>query len=147
MWNRDQISEGTALIDRAFSTGRAGPYVIQGAIAATHASAPTSGETDWGEIIRLYDALLYAEPSPVIELNRAVAIAMRDGPLAGLTLIDGIFARGDLADYHFAHSAHGELCSRLGRKEEARTSFERALALAQQEPVRRFLVQRLKELA
>ncbi len=146
LWNRDRIAEGAALVERAFSSGRLGPYSIQAAIAAVHATAPTAEATDWGEIVGLYDALMVAEPSPVVELNRAVAVAMRDGPLAGLALVDRILARGDLAEYHFAHSARGELCSRVGWKDEARTSFQRALDLAHQEPVRRFLESRLKRL-
>ncbi len=123
-----------------------GPYTVQAAIAAVHADAPSSVDTDWSEIAGLYDVLLRAEPSPVIELNRAVAVAMRDGPQAGLEIIDAIIARGDLAEYHLAHSARGELCRRLGRTAEAQASFERALELTQQEPERRFLERKLSEI-
>jgi RNA polymerase sigma-70 factor (ECF subfamily) len=146
LWNREYIAEGAALVERALLSRRFGPYSIQAAIAALHASAPSSASTDWSEIVWLYDVLLRAEPSPVIELNRAVAVAMRDTPQAGLTLIDGILARGELADYHFVHSARGELCRRLGRLDEARASYTRALALVRQEPERRFLEKRLREL-
>jgi RNA polymerase sigma-70 factor (ECF subfamily) len=145
-WNREQIAEGLALVERALSSQRVGAYTIQAAIAAVHAQAPTAAATDWAQIVALYDLLLQAEPSPVIELNRAAAVAMRDGPLAGLTLIDAILARGDLADYHLIHSARAELCRRLGRTAEARASYERALSLTQQEPERRFLQRRLGEL-
>jgi RNA polymerase sigma-70 factor (ECF subfamily) len=126
---------------------RFGPYTIQAAIAAVHAKAPNAAATDWAEIVGLYDVLLQAMPSPVIELNRAAAVAMRDGPSAGLALIDAILGRGDLADYHLAHSARADLCRRLGRTAEARVSYERALGLTQQEPERRFLERRLGELA
>jgi len=146
LWNRDQIAEGLALVERALSSQRVGPYTIQAAIAAVHAQARTAAATDWAQIVALYDLLLQAEPSPVIELNRAAAVAMRDGPLAGLTIIDTILARGDLADYHLIHSARAELCRRLGRTAEARASYERALSLTQQEPERRFLQRRLEEL-
>jgi RNA polymerase sigma-70 factor (ECF subfamily) len=146
LWNRDQIAEGLALVERALSSQRFGSYTIQAAIAAVHAQAPVAAETDWAQIVALYDLLLQAEPSPVIELNRAAAVAMRDGPLAGVTIIDTILARGDLADYHLIHSARAELCRRLGRTAEARTSYERALGLTQQEPERRFLRRRLEEL-
>ncbi len=146
LWNRDQIAEGMALVERALSSQRIGPYTIQAAISAVHAQAPTAAATDWAQIVALYDLLLQAEPSPVIELNRAAAVAMRDGPLAGLELIDAILARGDLADYHLAHSARAELCRRLGKTADARASYERALGLTQQEPERRFLLRRLGEL-
>ncbi len=146
LWNHDQIVEGLALVERALSSPRISPYTIQAAIAAVHAQAPTGADTDWAQIVALYDLLLQAEPSPVIELNRAAAVAMRDGPLAGLSLIDAILTRGDLADYHLIHSARAELCRRLGRTTEARTSYERALSLTQQEPERRFLERRLEEL-
>jgi RNA polymerase sigma-70 factor (ECF subfamily) len=146
LWNRNQITEGLSLVQRALSSRRLGPYTLQAAIAAVHAEAPTAAATDWAQIVALYDVLAQAEPSPVIELNRAAAVAMRDGPLAGLALIDAILARGDLADYHLAHSARAELCRRLGRKTEARASYERALSLTQQEPERRFLEQRLGQL-
>lgn len=146
LWNRTQITEGITLIERALSSRRFGPYTIQAAIAAIHAEAPDTAKTDWAQIVGLYDLLLRAEPSPIIELNRAVAIAMRDGPAAGLALIDVIIARGDLADYHLVHSARADLCRRLGDKDEARASYERALALAKLEPERRFLEKRLAEL-
>src|SRR5471032_3255236 len=145
-WNRDQIAEGSALVERALSLRRIGPYTLQAAIAAVHADAPTAGKTDWGQIVGLYDILVRADPSPVVELNRAAALAMRDGPQAGLTVIDAILARGDLADYHLAHSARADLCRRLGRSDEARASYQRALGLARQEPERRFLERRLREL-
>ena len=146
LWNLEQIKEGIALVEQALSTRRFGPYTVQAAIAAVHAEAPNTAETDWAEIAGLYDILLRMEPSPVIELNRAVAVAMRDGPQAGLEIIDAIIARGDLADYHLAHSARAELCRRLGKTAEARASFERALELTQQEPERRFLERRLREM-
>ncbi|HLJ62088.1 MAG TPA: RNA polymerase sigma factor [bacterium] len=143
LWNRDQIAEGSALVERALSSRRIGPYTLQAAIAAVHASAPTAGATDWAQIVGLYDVLMRSEPSPVVELNRAVAVAMRDGPAAGLALIDAILARGDLEDYHLAHSARADLCRRLGRTAEARVSYTRALGLARQEQERRFLERRL----
>src|SRR6184192_4890856 len=146
LWNREQIAEGSALVERALASRRSGPYTLQAAIAAVHAQAPTAAATDWGRIVGLYDVLARADPSPVVELNRAAAVAMRDGPLAGLILIDGILARGDLADYYLAHSARADLCRRLGRTTEARASYERALRLTQQEPERRFLERRLGEL-
>lgn len=145
-WNRDQIQEGITLVERALSSRRVGPYTLQAAIAAVHAEAPTATQTDWAQIVGLYDVLLRVEPSPVIELNRAVAVAMRSGPQLGLDIIDSLLARGDLADYHLAHSARAELCRRLGKTEEARISYERALALTQQEPERRFLEGRIREL-
>ncbi len=146
LWNREQIAEGTALVERALGSRRFGPYAIQAAIAAVHAEAPEPGATDWREIVGLYDVLMRVEPSPIVELNRAVAVAMRDGPAAGLELVDAILARGDLADYHLAHSARADLCRRLGRAPEARVSYGRALELARQEPERRFLERRLAEL-
>ena len=146
LWNRDQIREGSALVEAALSSRRIGPYAIQAAIAAVHAEAPRPDVTDWSEIVGLYDVLLRAEPSPVIELNRAVAVGMRDGPAVGLVLIDTILGRGDLQDYHLAHAARADLCRRLGRTVEARTSYKRAIALARQEPERRFLQRRLAEL-
>ncbi len=146
LWNRDQITEGVSLVQRALSMGQVGPYTIQAAIAAAHAQAPSSATTDWTQIVALYDLLLQAHPSPVVELNRAVAIAMRDGPSAGLALIDAILTRGDLETYHLAHAARADLCRRLGRTKEARASYQRALSLTQQEPERRFLVKRLAEL-
>ena len=145
-WSRDQIAEGTALVERALASRRIGPYTLQAAISAVHAEAPTAAATDWAQIVGLYDVLARADPSPVIELNRAVAVAMRDGPPAGLALIDAILGRGALADYHLAHSARAELCRRLGRTADARASYTRALDLARQEPQRRFLERRLREL-
>lgn len=146
LWNRGQIEKGTSLVQRALSIGLVGPYTIQGAIASIHAQAPNAAETEWGEIVRLYDMLLQSNPSPVIELNRAVAVAMRDGPMAGVTLIDGILTRGALGNYHLAHAARADLYRRLGQTAEARASYERALSLTQQEPERRFLKRRLSEL-
>jgi RNA polymerase sigma-70 factor (ECF subfamily) len=146
-WNREQIVEGQALVVQALSSRQFGPYTLQAAIAAVHAEAPTAAATDWAEIVGLYDALARAEPSPVVELNRAVAVAMRDGPAAGLALIDALLTRGDLADYHLAHAARAELCRRLGRMADARAAYERALDLARQEPERRFLMQRLADLS
>jgi RNA polymerase sigma-70 factor (ECF subfamily) len=145
-WNREQIAEGTALVERALLSRQFGPYTLQAAIAAVHAEAPTPAATDWTEIVGLYDALAQIEPSPVIALNRAVAVAMRDGAAAGLMLIDALLSRGDLTDYHLAHAARAELCRRLGRTAEARTSYERALGLTQQAPERRFLERRLANL-
>jgi RNA polymerase sigma-70 factor (ECF subfamily) len=146
LWNRDLIAEGKALVTRALSSRRFGPYTLQASIAAVHADAPDAAATDWAQIAALYDALLRMESSPVVELNRAVAVAMRDGPEAGLALIDAILARGDLADYHLAHAARADLCRRSGRTAEARAFYERALALTRQEPERRFLKRRLAEL-
>jgi RNA polymerase sigma-70 factor (ECF subfamily) len=147
LWNRDQIAEGSALVQRALASPSFGPYTLQAALSAVHASAPSVSATDWGQIVGLYDLLLEMDPSPVVELNRAVAVAMRDGLEAGLALVDAILARGDLADYHLAHAARADLCRRLGRKEEARNSYERALSLTRQEPERRFLQKRLAELS
>ena len=146
LWNRDQIAEGCAWVERAFSSRRFGPYTLQAAIAAVHAEARTASATDWAQIAALYRLLERVEPSPIVELNRAVAVAMRDGPPAGLALIDAILARGDLTDYHLAHSARADLCRRLGRTEEARASYRTALSLVRQEPERRFLERRLREL-
>ena len=146
LWNQAQIAEARTLVARAAASGRVGAYTVQAAIAAVHAEAPTPTKTDWRRIVGLYDLLARTEPSPVVELNRAVAVAMRDGPAAGLALIDAILSRGDLADYHLAHSARAELCRRLGRIAEAATAYERALALVQQVPERRFLDQRLAAL-
>jgi RNA polymerase sigma-70 factor (ECF subfamily) len=146
LWNQEQIAEGSALVEKSLLSRRFGPYTLQAAIAAVHAEARTPAETDWAEIVGLYDVLAEVSPSPVVDLNRAVAVAMRDGPEAGLVLIDGIFERGDLTDYSLAHSAHAELSRRVGNTAGARASFERALALTQQEPARRFLEQRLAEL-
>jgi RNA polymerase sigma-70 factor (ECF subfamily) len=143
LWNRDQIAEGAALVERALASRRVGPYTVQAAIAAVHARAPAPDLTDWARIVELYDVLAQADPSPVVALNRAVAVAMRDGPAAGLALVDAILARGDLAEYHLAHSARAELCRRMGRTADARAAYQRALALTRQEPERRFLERRL----
>jgi RNA polymerase sigma-70 factor (ECF subfamily) len=145
-WNHDQIAEGLALVERALLSRRFGPYTLQAAIAAVHAEAPSAAATDWGRIVGLYDVLMRVNPSPVVELNRAVAVAMREGPRVGLALIDAILTRGDLADYHLAHSARADMCRRLGRREEAEASYRRALSLVRQEPERRFLERRLGEL-
>jgi RNA polymerase sigma-70 factor (ECF subfamily) len=173
LWDRQAIAEGSRLVERALSSqpalrepgatrvegpalgargisrieGRFGPYAIQAAIAAVHAGAPNPGATDWAEIVGLYDVLSRSDPSPVIALNRAVAVAMRDGPAAGLALIDAILNGGDLADYRLAHAARADLCRRLGKTAEARTSYERALKLTRQEPERRFLERRLAQLS
>jgi RNA polymerase sigma-70 factor (ECF subfamily) len=147
LWNREQITEGSALVERALAARRSGPYAIQSAIAAVHANAPSAEATDWSEIVGLYDVLLRVDPSPVIELNRAVAVAMRDGPSAGLALIDAILARGDLQDYRLAHAARADMYRRLDRTEQARDAYTRALALTRQEPERRFLERRLAELS
>jgi RNA polymerase sigma-70 factor (ECF subfamily) len=146
LWNREQIAEGVALVERALSTRRVGPYTLQAAIAAVHAQAPGAEATDWAQIVALYDVLLGVEPSPVVELNRAVAVAMRDGPQAGLDLIDAILGRGELDNYHLAHAARAEMCRRLGRNAEARSAYERVLALVRQEPERRFIERRLANL-
>jgi RNA polymerase sigma-70 factor (ECF subfamily) len=145
-WDHPTIAEGSRLVRQALGSGRVGPYALQAAIAAVHAEAPTAAATDWSEIVGLYDLLAEHDPSPVIALNRAVAVAMRDGPAAGLALIDGILAAGDLLDYRLAHSARAEFCRRLGRTSEARASYEQALALARLEPERRFLEGRLAAL-
>ena len=142
-WSRRRIAEGTVLVRRALSQGRFGPYAIQAAIAAVHAQAPSVAATDWAQIVGLYDLLLQIIPSPVIELNRAAAVAMRDGPEDGLLLVDGILDRGELDSYHLAHAVRADLCRRLGNVAEARASYERALDLAEQEPERRFLARRL----
>jgi RNA polymerase sigma-70 factor (ECF subfamily) len=146
LWDRNQIAEGAKLVEQALSSRGVGPYAIQAAIVAVHAEAPNAAATDWEEIVGLYDVLSRADASPVIELNRAVAVAMRDGPAAGLALIDAILERGDLLDYRLAHAARAELCRRLGRTADARASYERALALTRQQPERRFLERRLTEL-
>lgn len=146
LWNRSCIAEGSTLVQRAL-VHQVGPYTIQAAIAAVHANANAAADTDWPQIVALYDLLLRADPSPVVELNRAVAVAMRDGCAAGLALIDAIFTRGDLRAYHLAHAARADLCRRLGNSAEARISYRRALELVQQEPERRFLEMRLAELA
>ncbi len=145
-WDRSLIAEGVALVERAIGSRRFGPYTLQAAIAAVHAEAATSEATDWAQIVGLYDVLLRAEPSPVFELNRAVAVAMARGPAEGLALVDPILARGDLDGYHWAHSARADLCRRLGRTDDARVSYLRALTLAKQEPERRFLQRRLDAL-
>jgi RNA polymerase sigma-70 factor (ECF subfamily) len=146
LWDRELAAEGTTLVERAWASRRVGPYTIQAAIAAVHAAAPAAAATDWAEIVALYDVLSHVDASPVIELNRAVAVAMRDGPAAGLVLVDAILDRGDLSDYRLAHAARADLCRRLGRAVDARASYERALELTRQEPERRFLEQRLAEL-
>ncbi|MBY8937116.1 RNA polymerase sigma factor [Pseudomonas fluorescens] len=146
LWDAGLIAEGCALVERALTTRRFGPYCLQAAIAAVHAEAPSAAETDWEQIVGLYDVLLRALPSPVIELNRAVAVAKRDGALAGLNLIEGVLARGELQDYHLAHSARAEFCRQLGRVEEARAAYLRALELTRQEPERRFIEGRLSAL-
>ena len=147
LWDRPQIEEGVELVERALASHRFGPYTLQAAIAAVHAEASSASATDWAQIVGLYDVLLRADPSPVIELNRAAAIAMRDGPEAGLALIDAILVRGDLTDYHLAHAARGDLCRRLGRTDQAIAAYQRALELATQEPERRFISRRLKDLS
>jgi RNA polymerase sigma-70 factor (ECF subfamily) len=146
LWDRALIAEGAALVEQALRTRRFGAYTLQAAIAAVHAEAPTAADTDWRQIVGLYDVLLRVEPSPIAELNRAVAIAMRDGAATGLRLVDDLLQRRDLGDYHLAHSARAELLRRAGREAEARGSYQRALALVSQEPERRFLERRLAEL-
>jgi RNA polymerase sigma-70 factor (ECF subfamily) len=146
LWNRDHIVAGLGLVQRALASRRVGPYTLQAAIMAVHAQARAAAATDWPQIVRLYDMLLRADPSPVVELNRAVAVAMNDGPAAGLALVDAILARGELTDYHLAHAARADLCRRLGKNHDARESYEKALNLVQQAPVRRFLERRLAEL-
>ncbi|MFL5490850.1 MAG: RNA polymerase sigma factor, partial [Gemmatimonadales bacterium] len=145
-WNHELIAEGVTLVERSMRSRQFGPFTLQAAIAAVHAEAASAETTDWTEIVGLYDVLLRADPSPVVELNRAAAIAMRDGPSAGLSLIDGILARGELRDYQLAHAARAELCRRLGRTADAIASYRRALRLTRQEPQRRFLEGRLREL-
>jgi RNA polymerase sigma-70 factor, ECF subfamily len=147
LWNEAQIAEGSALVRRAMAAERSGPYTLQAAIAAVHANAKRGELTDWSEIVALYGLLMRIEPSPVVELNRAVALAMRDGPSAGLALVDAILARGDLGEYHLAHAVRADFCRRLGDVQQARASYRRAIALARQEPERRFLERRLAELA
>jgi len=146
LWNKDQIAEGISLTERALQSRRFGAYTLQAAIAAVHAESSSTASTDWREIVLLYDQLLRIQPSPVVELNRAVAIAMCEGPEQGLRLIDDLLAREHLAHYHLAHSARADLCRRLGRIPEARTSYEKALGLASQELDRRFLARRIEEL-
>ncbi len=147
LWNHAQIAEGSELIQRALGLGSVGVYSLQAAIAAIHGEAPSATDTDWHEIVGLYDVLLRVAPSPVVELNRAVAIAMRDGPSASLSLIDAIFARGDLLEYYLAHSARADMCRRLGKIEQAKAAYSEALRLTQQAPEQRFLLKRLAELA
>jgi RNA polymerase sigma-70 factor (ECF subfamily) len=146
LWNRELIEEGTALAEQALASRRIGPYCLQAAIAAVHAEAPEAASTDWAQIVGLYDVLLRLEPSPVIELNRAVAVAMRDGPEAGLALVDALLARGELEEYRLAHAARADLCRRLGRRAEARSAYRRALELSRLEPERQFLERRLADL-
>lgn len=145
-WDREQIADGVALVERALQSGRLGTYSLQAAIAAVHAEAVDMAATDWPQIVGLYDVLLRVAPSPVVALNRAVAVAMCDGPAAGLALVDAILAGGELTDYYLAHSARAELCRRLGRVEDARSAYQRALSLTRQEAERRFLRQRLEAL-
>lgn len=145
-WNRNLIAEGMALVEQALVSRRFGSYTLQAAIAAVHAEAPSASKTDWTQIVGLYDALARIDPSPVVSLNRGVAVAMRDGPAAGLAAIDEILASGDLSDYYLAHSARADMCRRLGQTADARVSYERALSLTQQEPERRFLERRLRDL-
>ena len=146
LWDRNLIDEGKALVERALASRRFGPYTLQAAIAALHAEAQTAESTDWSQIVGLYDVLLHAIPSPVIELNRAVAVAMRDHPAAGLALVDAILERGDLRDYYLAHATRADLCRRLGQTEEALKSYQQARSFAHQQPVLRFLERRLREM-
>src|SRR5271165_2340956 len=146
LWNREQIAEGVALLQKALNSRRFGSYTLQAAIAAVHAEAESVAATDWRQIVALYDRLVRIQPSPVVQLNRAVAIAMRDGPEAGLTHIDAVLEHGELANYYLAHSARADMCRRLGRIAEARSSYEKALALTQQEPERQFLQERIRQL-
>ncbi len=146
LWNREQITEGVALLERALTSRRFGSYTLQAAIAAVHAEAESVAVTDWRQIVALYNQLVRIQPSPVVELNRAVAIAMRDGPEAGLALIDEVLERGELANYYLAHSVRADMYRRLGRTGEARSSYEKALALTQQEPERQFLQKRIRQL-
>ena len=147
LWHRDQIVEGAALVERSLATRSIGPYALQATIAALHAQAPSAAATDWAQIVGLYDVLLRLEPSPIVELNRAVAVAMHEGPEAGLALVDALLERGELADYRLAHAARADLNRRLGRPVEARSAYERALQLTRQDAERRFLQRRLAELA
>ncbi|HXB69044.1 MAG TPA: DUF6596 domain-containing protein [Candidatus Acidoferrales bacterium] len=146
LWNREQIAEGVALVEKALNSPRFGAYTLQAGIAAVHAEAESPAATDWGQIVALYNQLVRIHPSPVAHLNRAVAIAMRDGPEAGLSHIDAVLAHGELANYYLAHSARADMCRRLGRTAEARSSYEKALALTQQEPERQFLRERIRHL-
>jgi RNA polymerase sigma-70 factor (ECF subfamily) len=147
LWDQSRIAEARALVERAIASQQPGVYSLQAAIAALHAVALTPEETDWRQIVAWYDLLATAAPSPIVDLNRAVAVAMSDGPESGLRLIDDILARGDLADYHLAHAARADLCRRLGRTADAHESYQRALGLARQEPERRFLARRLQEVS
>jgi RNA polymerase sigma-70 factor (ECF subfamily) len=146
LWNREQIAEGIGLVERALLTRPTGPYTIQAAIAAVHAEAASTGATDWAQIVGLYDALLAMAPSPVVELNRAVAVAMLRGPQAGLEIVEQILARGDLKHYALVHAAAADFHRRLGQVRQARSAYEKALSLTRQEPERRFLQKRLAEL-
>jgi len=146
LWNREQIAEGAALLEKALKSRRFGPYTLQAAIAAVHAEAESAAATDWRQIVSLYNQLVRIQPSPVVQLNRAVAIAMRDGPEIGLTHIDAVLEHGELANYYLAHSARADMCRRLGRTAEARSSYEKALALTQQQPERQFLQERIRQL-
>jgi RNA polymerase sigma-70 factor (ECF subfamily) len=146
LWNREQIAEGLALLEQALQSQRFGSYTLQAAIAAVHAQAESVAATDWRKIVELYDQLVRIQPSPVVQLNRAVAIAMRDGPEAGLAHIDAVLEHGELANYYLAHSARADMYRRLGRTAEARASYEKALALTQQEPERQFLQERIRQL-
>jgi RNA polymerase sigma-70 factor (ECF subfamily) len=146
LWNKDQIAEGISLTESALASRRYGAFTLQAAIAAIHARSSSAATTDWRQITLLYDRLLQIQPSPVVELNRAVAVAMCDGLEQGLLLIDDLLAREHLSNYHLAHAARADLCRRLGRIEEARASYEKALSLAVQEPDRRFLARRIEEL-
>jgi RNA polymerase sigma-70 factor (ECF subfamily) len=146
LWNRRQIAEGVALLEKALNSRRFGSYTLQAAIAAVHAEAESVAATDWRQIVALYNQLVRIQPSPVVLLNRAVAMAMRDGPEVGLTHIDAVLKYGELANYYLAHSARADMCRRLGRTAEARSSYEKALALTQQEPERQFLQERIRQL-
>jgi RNA polymerase sigma-70 factor (ECF subfamily) len=146
LWNRAQIAEGVALVEKALKSRRFGAYTLQAAIAAVHAEAESTAVTDWRQIVVLYDQLLRIHPSPVVQLNRAVAIAERDGPEAGLTIIEALLEQGELADYYLAHSARAEMYRRLSRTDEARAAYEKALTLTQQEPERQFLQERIRQL-
>ena len=147
LWNRSHIEEGLALLKKALSSRRFGPYTLQAAIAAVHAEAESVAATDWRQIVSIYDQLVRIQPSPIVHLNRAVAIGLRDGPEAGLTQIDAVLKDGELANYYLAHSARADMCRRLGRTAEARSSYEKALALTQQEPERQFLQERIRKLS
>ena len=146
LWHRPHIQEGLALLQQALSSRRFGPYTLQAAIAAVHAQAESTAATDWRQIVAIYNQLVRIQPSPVVHLNRAVAIAMRDGPEAGLAHIDAVLAQGELANYYLAHAARADMCRRLGRSAEARSSYEKALSLTQQEPERQFLQERIRQL-